>query len=667
MMDSATCIPSRVLRLPQPLLEPRGSKWASVQPSPDRAALLLRSRHECQLLPISSFVQQEECAAAVAQSTHAGDRVGDESHVVTQQWKTGPSRGRHASGGKVGQRIVLPQPHRQLTTSCWLSAGLNLRSGEIDGAVASDDIAAGAVVGLGDASSMVTIMRSSPFNTTSTPQDTTATWLQSTIFLEEEAEAAAAAMLASGSSLGWHHEHHSSLDKITALRQQSHMGRAPPAARAWRAVEAILPCSYASSFTTSGGGGGGDLTDIYVLCQRADDIYVGSGVAAAGRSSRRPCSSVWLASVQRESAWRVPLATPPGDDEGALDGGGNDATACCSEELSHTTRRTPRLFDVRRRLPPVHEHASPHQRANHPETGPLGLVFAAAFRRHVGLYTAATVTPVVFFELPPWLAGGGGGTRAAHFAPATTSLPRWSSDCCVTAVVEEPSFVETAVPQTPSTISGSGHSYLVTALYNQPNRQRSPTHAAPAKANGSDSGGCCTPLSSSGSCWWLLYDCRNPSAPVWTVEEALAAPPALDDEARHNAPVVTEWLPSPSRVPAPCADFLRSPLCATYVPFETTFTESASAPARLPAGGTCVVLDGGTKMPDCLGSSAQGSDAEDGGATTVFAPIMYELSPPRSLRLPAPGAPPMATSKPPRVRALTFADGVLHYACEEAL
>ncbi|CAM65337.1 conserved hypothetical protein [Leishmania infantum JPCM5] len=681
-MDSATCIPSRVLHLPAPLLQPRGSRWASVQPSPDRASLLLCGRHECQLLSVSSFALQVPRAAVLAQPS-SSIREEDTRRSVAQQWnERGSAPGNSAVGGR-GRCIVLPQPHRDLTSSCWLSAGLDTGNEDDDEAAASDDIAPGAVVGLGDAASVVTIMRPSPLSRALSPHGTAARWLQATIFLKDEEDA----VFAGGTPLTWNHQrhdHHGRLGKATALGRPCQWGRTPPLAPAWKAVEAVLPCSYVPSHSSGG------QTDMHILCQRVDEVYEGSGVAAGGRSARRPCSGVWLASVQRESAWRVPLAMPPGEED-VMDSGGDGAAARSLAEARHVVRRSPRLFDVRRRMPPALQHAPPHQpshlcpatmpapahqRASNAATGPMGLVFAAAFRRHVGLYTAATVTPTVFFELPSWLTGGGGTAPAA-----ATSSPSQCSSWCVTSVVEEPSLVApAAVPQT-SNGGGSGYSYLVTAMHNERGKRRSrpyPVHAKVSHVdeswqsdgdnNGSGDGSCyCSPLSSSGSCWWLLYDCRNPSRPVWVAEEALAAPPALDeDDLWHDAPVVTEWLASTS--PASHASLRRSPVCATYVPLATTSAEGSSALGVLSACGVCLVLDGGATMPDGAGLDAEDDDDVEGEeAADVFAPIMYELSPPRSLLSPTLSAHREVIAKPPRVRALTFTDGVLHYACEEAL
>ncbi|CBZ23387.1 conserved hypothetical protein [Leishmania mexicana MHOM/GT/2001/U1103] len=654
VMSSTTCIPSRVLYLPAPLLQPRGSRWASVQPSPDRASLLLCGRHECQLLAVSSFALQVPHATVLAQPS-ISSRGEDTRRQTTQQWNEGGSvPGNSAVGGR-GRCIVLPQPHRDLTSSCWLSAGLDAGGEDDDEAAASDDIAPGAVVGLGDATSAVTIMRPSPVSRALSPHGTVATWLQATIFLKDEEDA----VFASGTPLAWHHQHHVRLDKATALGRPCHSGRAPPVAPAWKAVEAVLPCSYLPSHSSGG------LTDMYVVCQRVDDLYVGSGIAARGHSARRSCNGVWLASVQRESAWRVPLAMPPGDDEDVMDSGGDGAPARSLTEV----RRTPRLFDVRRRLPHALKYAAPHkpahQRAGNGETGPMGLVFAAAFRRHVGLYTAATATPTVFFGLPSWLTGGGG-------TAASASSPSWCSGWSVTSVVEEPSLVApAAVPQTSSNGGGSGYSYLVTAMHHERGNRRSRPYSAHAKvAHGDASWQADEDNNSNGSCWWLLYDCRNPSLPVWAAEEALTAPPALDEDGLwHDAPVVTEWLASTSPSPASHTGLRRRPVCATYVPLATTSADGSSALAALSACGVCVVLDGGTTMPDGAGLDAEDDDDDVEGreAAEVFAPIMYELSPPRSLLSPTLDAPRAVTAKPPRVRALTFTDGVLHYACEEVV
>ncbi|CAM36864.1 conserved hypothetical protein [Leishmania braziliensis MHOM/BR/75/M2904] len=677
-MDSATRIPSRVLHLPSPLLQPRGSRWASVQPSPDRASLLLRGRHECQLLAVSSFAQQVPWATALARSSSSGEE-DDARHLVAEQWsQRGAARGISAGEGGGRRCLVLPQPHRDLTSSCWLSASFDTLGDEDDEATVSDEVAFGPVVGLGDAASVITIMRPSPLSTAKSPPGTTAKWLQSTIFLEDAEDA----VFASRTPLTWHKQHghhHDGLDVVTALKRPCHSYRALPIAPAWKAVEAILPCSYAPSHPSGG------LTDMYVLCQRVDDIYVGSGIAAAGRSARRPCSCVWLSSVQRESAWRVPLAIPPGDED-TLGIGGDGVAASSLAELRHAVRRTPRLFDVRRRLPRLkhasaHESSHPrpapppapaHERASSAETGPMGLVFAAAFRRHVGLYTSATVTPTVFFVLPPRLTDGVGGRTAA----ATASPSQWCSNWCVTSVVEDSSFAAAtpaAALQTSPVGGGSGYSYLVTLMHNQRSRRRSNTHVAPAKVEhrgqswqsdaNSNSSDC------DGNCWWLLYDCRNPSLPVWAAEEALVVPPALDEEeVWHDAPVVTEWLASASPPPMSHASLRRSPLCATYVPLAATSTDDASALTGPSACGVCAVLDGGTTRPGGVALDAADKDVVEGEeATAVFSPIVYELSPPRSLRLPAPGAPPTVTTKLPRVRALAYADGVLHYACEVVL
>ncbi|TPP51870.1 Mitochondrial carrier family protein [Leishmania donovani] len=612
--------------------DPRGSRWASVQPSPDRASLLLCGRHECQLLSVSSFALQVPRAAVLAQPS-SSIREEDTRRSVAQQWnERGSAPGNSAVGGR-GRCIVLPQPHRDLTSSCWLSAGL------------------------GDAASVVTIMRPSPLSRALSPHGTAARWLQATIFLKDEEDA----VFAGGTPLTWNHQrhdHHGRLGKATALGRPCQWGRTPPLAPAWKAVEAVLPCSYVPSHSSGG------QTDMHILCQRVDEVYEGSGVAAGGRSARRPCSGVWLASVQRESAWRVPLAMPPGEED-VMDSGGDGAAARSLAEARHVVRRSPRLFDVRRRMPPALQHAPPHQpshlcpatmpapahqRASNAATGPMGLVFAAAFRRHVGLYTAATVTPTVFFELPSWLTGGGGTAPAA-----ATSSPSQCSSWCVTSVVEEPSLVApAAVPQT-SNGGGSGYSYLVTAMHNERGKRRSRPYPVHAKVSHVD------------DCWWLLYDCRNPSRPVWVAEEALAAPPALDeDDLWHDAPVVTEWLASTS--PASHASLRRSPVCATYVPLATTSAEGSSALGVLSACGVCLVLDGGATMPDGAGLDAEDDDDVEGEeAADVFAPIMYELSPPRSLLSPTLSAHREVIAKPPRVRALTFTDGVLHYACEEAL
>ncbi|GET85763.1 hypothetical protein, conserved [Leishmania tarentolae] len=662
-MDSATCIPSRVLHLPAPLLQPRPSRWASVQPSPDRASLLLRGRHECQLLAVSSTAPQVPCVAVLAQSSNSSRGDDTRRLVARQRNMRGAGPDNAASRGRA-RCIVLPQPHRKLTSSCWLSA--DLVTCDDDGeAAASDGVVPGAVVGLGDADSVVTIMRPSPLSR-GLSRNTTSTWLQATIFIKGEEDT----VLRSGTPRAWHHQHHNHRDRLykaTAFGQSCDSARAPLLSPTWKAIQAILPCSYVPSHSNGG------LTDMYVVCQRVDDVYVGSGVAAEGRAARRPCSSVWLASVQRESAWRVPLATPPGDDEDIMGSVGDGSAAHFSADVEYAVRRTPRLFDVRRRLPPAFKHASASPssqlRSEQPSTtGPVGLVFAAAFRRHVGLYTARTVTPTVFFQLPSWLSGSGA---------ATSSHSRCSS-CCVTSVVEEPTLDAAAtVPQTSSIGSGSGYSYLVTVMHSKQGSRRSCPYSDHAKVahgdeswlgdgddddnNNNGSGG--------GSCWWLLYDCRNPSLPVWAAEEALAEPPLLgEDDVWHDAPVVTEWLSSTSPSLTSHAGLRSSPVCATYIPPATTSADDSSVHAVLPARGICVVLDGGARMPDGVGLNAEDDDDVEGGeATDVFAPIMYELSPPRSLLSPALGAPRTVTAKPPQVRALTFTDGVLHYACEEVV
>ncbi|KAG5486297.1 hypothetical protein CUR178_07608 [Leishmania enriettii] len=677
MDRSATCIPSRVLHLPPPLLQPRGSGWASVQPSPDRASLLLCGRSECQLLAVSSFAVQ------VPSSSRSCE---DHAHRwAAQPWNQRGSAGNSSvAEGGAGPCIVLPQPHRDLTSSCWLSAGLYRRDENDDGGgdVDTDHAAPGAIVGLGDAASVVTIVRPSPLSRASASHSTASTWLQATIFLEDEEDA----VFASSASLALrhqHYDHHDYLNKGAALGRPCPSWRAPQVAPAWKAVEAILPCNYESCRA------GGGLTDMYILCQRVDDVYVGSGIAAAGRSARQPCSAVWLASAQRESAWRVPLALPPGESEDAADSSGYGAAACSSAALRRAVRRTPRLFDVRRRLQPPPQNATLHQpsshipaspparqRASNTEGGPLGLVFAAAFRRHVGLYTTSTVTPTVFFELPTWLTEGGGGGTAAG---AATSPAGRCSSWSVASVVETPSFAvaEESAPQAPSISDSSDYSYVVTVMRDQRCRRRSGAQTAQAKvehrgepsqgdanSSGSDGDCCGSLLSSSGSCWWLLYDCRNPSMPVWAAEEALVAPPALDDEVWHDAPVVTEWLPSPSLSRVSKAGLRCTPLCATYVPLATTYADASSALAVPLACGVSVVLDGGARMPDGADVDAEDDAAERGEVASILAPIMYELSPPRSLLAPSPGAAKAATAKPPRVRALTFVNDVLHYACE---
>ncbi|KAG5487037.1 hypothetical protein LSCM1_07706 [Leishmania martiniquensis] len=672
MMDrSATCIPSRVLRLPPPLLQRRGSRWVSVQPSPDRASLLLRGRRECQL------------RAAGLATLPSSPKSDDAPRWAAQPWSERGSVGSNAVGERGGGPcIVLPQPHRDLTSSCWLSTGLNTWEKSGGEEAAGDHFDPGAVVGLGDAASMVTIMRPSPFSRTPPAHGAASTWLQATIFLEDEEDA----VFASSASVALRHQHYDP-HEVTAPGRPCPSRYAPPVAPAWKAVEAILPCSYASSRVSSG------LTDMYILCQRADDAYTGSGVAAVGRSARRPCSGVWLASVQRESSWRVPLAMPPGEDQDAIDSSADGAAACSSAELRHAARRTPRLFDVRRRLDPPLESASLHkppsrrptstpapayQRASNTEAGPMGLVFAAAFRRHVGLYTAATVTPTVFFELPPWVAGGGGSATAG--AGAAISPGRRCSSWSVASVVEAPSPPAAVLPQTSSIVGRSDYSYIVTLMRDQrcgrgngtqsarPNAERcAQSSQSNANNNGNDSDKCSSHCSSSGSCWWLLYDCRKPSAPVWAAEEALEAPPALDDDVWHDAPVVTEWLASPPRSPVSRADFHRSSLCMTYVPLETTPVDGSRPLAVPSAGGVAVVLDSGARIPDGAGLDADDDSAGSVQEDSVLAPIMYELSPPRSLLSPTFGTTGVVTARPPRVRALMFAHGVLHYACEEAL
>ncbi|KAG5507729.1 hypothetical protein JIQ42_08017 [Leishmania sp. Namibia] len=275
-----------------------------------------------------------------------------------------------------------------------------------------------------------------------------------------------------------------------------------------------------------------------------------------------------------------------------------------------------------------------------------------------------------------------GGRRWRHSCGAATSPARGCSSWSVASVVETPSFAvaEASAPQASSISDSSGYSYVVTVMRDQRCRRRNGTQTAQAKvehrgepsqgdanSSGSDGDGCSSPLSSSGSCWWLLYDCRNPSMPVWAAEEALVAPPALDDEVWHDAPVVTEWLPSPSLSRVSKAGLRCTPLCATYVPLATTYAGASSTLAVPLACGVSVVLDGGARMPDGADVDAEDDAVESGEVASTLAPIMYELSPPRSLLSPSPGATEAATAKPPRVRALTFVNDVLHYACEEAL
>ncbi|KAK7196414.1 hypothetical protein NESM_000578500 [Novymonas esmeraldas] len=477
-MSCSTGLPSRVLRLPPPLLpasvgQPLEAQqrrsWTAVRPSPDRAALLLLSHHECQLLAVPHVA-----AAAV--------------DVVP---------------------VVLPQPHRRLTSSCWLSVSLG------------DDTA----VALGDAAAAVTLARRVT-TTASASADDGDEWAQHTIFLEEDEDYSSGGVVFSRSRCG-------------------------ARAAVWRAVTAVLPGSYTSHSTA-----GAPLT---VLCQRAGDVYVGSGVAA-----RRPCSAVWLSSTQGGLAWRVPLAAPPGEDEDDGDGG-DDGGGGARLSAAATARRPPTLFDVRQHG--RRRDAGSSSGGGGVGTGPLGCVFAAAFHRHVGLFTTATVTPAVYFALPTAPRGGGA----------------WR----VTSVVEAPSAATLASTTAggSSSSSGGGHLLLVSAHRHS--------------------------LAHGGTSTHVLYDSRNSLAPVWVAEETPAAPPVLDSASYADAPVLSEWLPP--------AGQRRHALWVTYTP------ATAAKEARHRAG-VCVAHDGTAVMED----GALWHDTE-GGEDVAPAPLTYELQPPQSL------------------------------------
>lgn len=693
-MDNATCIPSRTLRLPPPLLppaQPHRGRWAAVVPSPDRSALLLRNRHECQLASVAAFTRPLGSTAPSTPSSAQTRPHGQPPPPSSLSASCAPMR--------ASCRVLLPQPHRALTASCWLSTGM--------------DAASNAVVALGDACASLTVMRV-PHPAAAATGSSTGAWAQTTLFLYDDTAgcddiadlfAYRKRRYVEASTTG--PPQHQQQQQRSRRLESAALGTMPPSTTpGWKAVTAVVPCNYVALHQPP--------AEAHLLCQRdGDGVYAGSGVAGAGAGRASARAAAWMAAVQRESAWRVPLAMPPGEEAVAVDeyaglrerewgtacGGAAAAAASgtattaatasrlrvaaelthCKTEGEHDGGGEDGGRRVRRPLPPDAPRprsASPlvrlHDVRRRPSAavGPLGLVVAAAMRRHVGLYTTAgtSVAPTVFFPLPADL--------DRHPPPDSLHRPsRHSthSSWRVASVLEAPA----AVP------ASNGFSYLVTLT----------AGGGVGGGTGARRGAC----AATAGRWWLLYDCRNPSAPVWAADAAgdvwAGSGGNVDDDLDHewgDAAMHVEWLASAG--PA---------LCAAYVPGPSTVaSESRGA-------GACVVLDGalallrhadGGGAPNLGDSDADGAeegegdawwwatagDNEDGavastadstartdeGEVQLPAPITYELSPPRSTvgaaeEVGSAGAG-AATSSPTCVRALTYLDGVLHYVCDDA-
>ncbi|KPA80786.1 hypothetical protein ABB37_04232 [Leptomonas pyrrhocoris] len=666
----ATNIPSQVICLPPPLLTP-SLGWAAVQPSPDRTSVLVRGRHECQLVRLTS----------------SNELAWHHQRVATQE----------RDARLAENRMVLLQPHRTLTASCWVSAGAGdantqqqsqRRSG--NPADRTEEASAlGAVVALGDDQSTVSVLRATHHN-----PDGSVEWVQSTMFLHDEQSrlfttTAAATAATSNASL-----------------------KSCCCSATWTAVETIIPCQQEYSFFHGdplGQHHNGGATDGYLFCQRrGEGRYGGGGDGAARASARVTTHRLWMAAVAREAAWAVPLSMPDDDednddvaaDAASINSGvramrtpeGKSTTAGVKKPVggSDGVRRGVRIFDVRRRAPsaveegaampqdepPAHRHRRrPFTAAGGGVAGPTaGRVFAAASHRHVGLFSTTTVTPTVFFNLPDRF-----NARCDLPSPMTAGFSRWA----VTSVLEAPPSSLAASPA----VQESPYAYLITV-----------SRVGPAAAHWSTIGE---------DRWWMLYDCRKPSAPVWAAEAPTCSPAwqpntanvssshvtrttASSDEACAGVvstssfdDASTEWL-CPA---APTAVSAAALVCASYVPCAGA-GEVMQAPMGRPSStrsscGVCVVMTGGgATAPSNRGleqigqesghkrsrTDVQGprvtvdeeamgaSDAAAAAAATAAAPIMYELAPPPSLAS-------ICIGQGCRVRALSYSDDVLTYWC----
>ena len=634
-----TSIPSQVLRLPSPLLEP-SSSWAAVQPSPDRTSVLLRGRHECRLLRLS------------------------------------PAQGflNHAQNSNCnGAGVVLPQPHRRLTASCWVSSGADetaeqtnahkTSSGISDNDKPQRDRMRGAVVALGDNQSAVSLVRASH----SSEVESTGEWSQSTIFL---------------------HDAHARLFGTETCT--SHLACATrPLSRtpAYKAVQTIIACQLTSASSS--------MTDAHLICRRRDEGPYNEYDGAARASSRVTTHGVWMASAQRESAWMVPLTMPEEDGEeeeekeqgrsNAAVGHGADSnfhSHANALQSRHTTaqvcRRGLRLFNVHSRVAPLSSSLSSFAKVRQDAGLLAGRVFAAASRRHVGLFTTTTVKPTVFFDLPNELPSYDASAsldikhQRSAFSPLALSSrdQKKKNSWAVTSVLEAPPPALAAQMgcsvASPASASGNGYSYLITV-------SRPCYSAQPPKTADLES-------------WWLLYDCRKPSVPVWAVEapripwstaplftahqrscvqrcdDACSGAQrsmregedvfCLHDDGDTASAVLTEWLCSatPTAVSAPsllCASYLpgtRSPVKEEERPFSAT--QSAAA---FSAAGVCVVLEGG------CGALPEAATEETGVGRMTATPIVHALSPPASLSV--------QKGEICHVRALSYRDNVLSYLC----
>ncbi|KPI84135.1 hypothetical protein ABL78_6809 [Leptomonas seymouri] len=620
-----THIPSRVICLPPPLLTPSLS-WAAVQPSPDRTSVLLRGLHECQLLRLTPSTE---------------DSKRDVSSTV-KTWDA-----------QRGACVTLPQPHRRLTASCWVSVGadeVNTQSSDSSGR--GEAAALGAVVALGDDQSTVSVLRAT-HSSTHSHERSAVEWTQSSMFL---------------------HDAHSRLF-AAGTPALSSLAKPSLCTPAWKAVETILHCQHTPLLSNDDERHSAGAADAYIICQRSGEVlYDGDGAALA--SARVTTHGVWMASVSRETAWMVPLTMPDEDaDEDDNDGRRRKCIAISGKTINAgataraaisvgdgSARRGLRIFDVHRRAPSAFNSdlAAPQRESSgrnsirtlHPLRGAgptAGCVFAAASRRHVGLFSTSSVKLAVLFKLPESTHYSACATQGC---PSLSMSPR-SGRWVVTSVLEAPPSAPAASPAA----HASPYAYLVTA-----SRARSSGHGTSMGTTDQER-------------WWLLYDCRMPSAPVWAVEAPRSSAEVKSSTA--GAPELsffddtTEWLCPAMPMAASAAPLI----CASYLPGagarqkggEPLRTSTAGSPP-----GVCMLLSCGADALSSLGREEgdrqvhkrprtrvqptwPAADAETVGASDFHAaPCMYGLAPPPSLASPQKGS-------ACRVRALSYSDNTLLY------
>jgi hypothetical protein len=487
-------------------------------------------------------------------------------------------------------------------------------------------------------------------------------WAQATMFLHDERDP----LFTVGTS---------------SLRPHSMRAFASPT---WKAVETVISCQHTPSLCS-----GAALSDAHLICQRrgGDDYHSDS---VAHPSCRIAAHGVWMASVQRETAWLVPLKMPEVEDN--ADDGDAGARIIASRAARSSGRRGLRIFDVRRRAASSllthsapsnlraaaggdartqreprqsYVHPQPHCKAPAGDGGPAAAhIFAAATCQHVGLFHASTVQPTVLFPLP----------GRFSMRTATTVVGEWR----VTSVLESPPCASTSLEQLPANElhagKGNAYAYLVT-VSRACNTDHYTTAAAVMKER-----------------WWLFYDCRYPAAPVWTAEAPRTPPVAWttttttttvaaaggtvtkseaaswessfhddDDSGSSN----TEWLCSAAPTSAPTT----SRVCASYLSYTTSGGRgtdvSASAAACAPPSACVVMLHG-----DGSDAGNVGGDDDDNAGNGDFKrhrsnmskatpPMAYMLSPPPSLSSAQAG-------QLCRVRALSYDNGVLTYVCSSS-